>query len=151
MPRGTSFTSAKYSDLLKIIFGLQSNQSDVDCCHQVYFCNMTMQSLTLPVQQLQQSQSCILIVFLIHHTHKTLLQVISICLDHSKKQWVERRSVLMKRYATRCMSGCADYQKNFFSKGIYALCKRWRTCIDRGEIMLKSDTALYHFCTINSI
>ena len=41
--------------------------------------------------------------------------------------------------------------KHFFSKGIYALCKRWRTCIERGEIMLKSDTALYHFCTINSI
>jgi len=22
--------------------------------------------------------------------------------------------------------------KEFFSKGIYALCKRWRTCIERG-------------------
>jgi len=30
------------------------------------------------------------------------------------------------------MSGWADYQKNFFSKGIYALCKGWRTCIERG-------------------
>ena len=27
----------------KIIFGLQSNQGDMDCCHQVSFCNMTMQ------------------------------------------------------------------------------------------------------------
>jgi len=41
--------------------------------------------------------------------------------------------------------------KEFFCKGIYALCKRWRTCIERGEIILKSDTALYHFCTINNI
>jgi len=42
--------------------------------------------------------------------------------------------------------------KKFFSKGIYALCKRWRTCIELGgEIMLKSDTALCHFCTINNI
>ena len=23
--------------------------------------------------------------------------------------------------------------KEFFSKGIYALCKHWRTCIERGE------------------
>jgi len=83
-PRGTTVTSASYSDLLKIVFGLQSNQSDVDCCHQVSFCNMTMQGPTLPVQQLQQSQTCILSVFLIHHTHQTLPQVISICLDHSK-------------------------------------------------------------------
>src|SRR5215510_8753889 len=93
---------------------------------------MTMQGPTLPVQQLQQSQTCILSVFLIHHTHQTLPQVISICLDHSKKQWEERGSVLKKTYATRCMGGCADNQKIFFSKGIYALCKRWRTCIERG-------------------
>ena len=151
MPRGTSFTSAKYSDLLKIIFGLQSNQSDVDCCHQVYFCNMTMQSLTLPVQQLQQSQSCILIVFLIHHTHKTLLQVISICLDHSKKQWEERSSVLMRWYATWCMSVCADYQKNFFLKKFMHFVRAGELALSVGEIMLKIDTALYHFCTINSI
>ena len=55
----------------KIIFGLQSKQSDVDCYHQVSFCNMTMQGPTLHVQQLQQSQTCILSVFLIHHTHQT--------------------------------------------------------------------------------
>ena len=100
----------------KIIFGLQSNQSDVDCRHQASFCNMTIQGPTLSVQQSQQSQTCILSVFLIHHIHQTLPQEISICLDHSKKQWEERSSVLMKRYATRCMSGCADYQKNFILK-----------------------------------
>ena len=83
-------------------------------------------------QQLQQSQTCILSVFLIHHTHQTLPQAMSICLGHSKKKWEERSSVLMKRYATRCKNGCADYKKNFFSKGIYALCKHWRTCIERG-------------------
>ena len=41
--------------------------------------------------------------------------------------------------------------KEFFSKEICALCKRWGTCIEHGGDMLKSDTALYHFCTINSI
>ena len=39
--------------------------------------------------------------------------------------------------------------KEFFCKGIYALCGGLALSV--GEIMLKSDTALYHFCTINNI
>ena len=102
-------------------------------------------------QQLQQSQTCILSVFLIHHTQQTLPQVISICLDHSKKQWEERSSVQMKTYATQCMSGCTDYQKKFFLKEFMHIVSAGGIALSVGEIMLKSNTALHHFCIINSI
>ena len=41
--------------------------------------------------------------------------------------------------------------KEFFSKGIYAICKSWRTYIERDGDYVEKCTALYHFCTINSI
>ena len=76
-PGGTTVTSASYSDLLKnhLRPAIKSKRR-----------GLLSSGPTLPVQQLQQSQTCILSVFLIHHTHQTLPQVISICLDHSKKQ-----------------------------------------------------------------
>ena len=42
-------------------------------------------------------------------------------------------------------------QKEFFSKGILHFVSAGVLALSVGEIMLKSDTALYHFCTINSI
>ena len=131
-PSGTTVTSASYTDFLQnhLRPAIKSKLRGL-----LSSCVLLQHDNARPhtaLQQLQQSQTCILSVFLIHHTHQTLPQAISVCLDHSKKQWEERSSVLMKRYATRCMSACADYQKIFFSKGIYALCKRRRTCIERG-------------------
>jgi len=49
------------------------------------------------------------------------------------------------------MSGCADYQKNFFLKEFTHFVSAGGLALSVGEIMLKSETALYHFCTINSI
>jgi hypothetical protein len=72
-------------------------------------------------------------------------------LDHSKKPWEERGSVLKKRYATRCRGGCADYQNNFFLKEFMHLVSAGGLALSVGEIILKSDTALYHFCTIKNI
>jgi hypothetical protein len=80
-----------------------------------------------------------------------LPQVISICLDHSKKQWEERSFVLMKRYATRCISVCEDYQKIFFLKEFMHFVSAGGLALSVREIMLKSDAALYHLCTINCI
>jgi hypothetical protein len=65
-----------------------------------------------------------------------------------KKQWEERRSILMKRYATRCMSVCADYRKNLFLEEFMHFVRTGGLALSVGEIMLKSDTALYHLCTI---
>ena len=78
------------------------------------------------------------------------LNDIAACLDHSKKKWDERSSVLMKRYATRCMSGCADYHKNFLKEFMHFV-SAGGLALSVGEVMLKSNTALYHFCAINSI
>ena len=150
-PRGTTVTSASYSDFLKNHLRPAIKSKRRGLLSSGVLCNMTMQGPTLPVQQLQQSQTCILSVFLIHRTHQTLPQVISICLDHSKKQWEERNSVLMRRYATQCMSGCTDYQKNFFLKEFMRFVSAGGLALSVGKIMLKSNTALYHFCTINSI
>jgi hypothetical protein len=72
-------------------------------------------------------------------------------LDHSKKHWEDRGSVLKKRYATRCMGGCADYQKSFFLKEFMHFVSAEGLALSQGEIILKSDTALYHFCTIKNI
>jgi len=90
-----------------------------------------MQGPTLPIQQLQQSQTCILSVFLIHHTHQTLPQVISMfgplkeAMGGKKFRSDEELRHTVHKWLCRL-------PKEFFSKGIYALCKRWRTCIERG-------------------
>ena len=152
MPRGTTVTSASYSDLLT---------------------NHLRPAIKSKRRGLLSSG-----VLLQHdnarpHTARTTVATITDlhfeCLPHPpyspdlapsdfhmfgplKKQWEERSSVLMKREVRNAMhEWLCGLPKEFFSKGIYALCKRWRTCIERGGIMLKSDTALYHFCTINSI
>jgi len=41
--------------------------------------------------------------------------------------------------------------KEIFSKGILHFVSAGGLALSVGEIMLKSDTALYHFCTINSL
>ena len=150
-PRGTTVTSALYSDLLTNHLRPAIKSRRRGLLSSGVLLQHEMQGPTLPVQQLKQSQTCILSVFLIHHTHQTLPQVISICLDHSKKQWEEKISVLMKMYTTRCMSVCADYQKNFFLKEFMHFVSAGGLALSVGEIMLKSDTSLYHFCTINNI
>ncbi|PNF40425.1 hypothetical protein B7P43_G18215, partial [Cryptotermes secundus] len=48
------------------------------------------------------------------------------------------------------MSGCADYQKNIFLKEFMHFVSAGGLALSVGEIMLKSDTALYHLCTIKS-
>jgi hypothetical protein len=68
-PQGYTITSASYSDLLKNHLDLQSDQSDVNFWLEVSFCNMTMLSPILPVQKLQQSKTCTVSVFHIHHSH----------------------------------------------------------------------------------
>ena len=88
--------------------------------------------MTLPVQQLQQSQTCILSVFLIHHTHQTLPQAISVCLDHSKEAMGGKKFRSDEEVRHTVHEWLRGLPKEFFSKGIYALCKRWRTCIERG-------------------
>ena len=136
-PRGTTVTSASYSDLLQnhLRPAIKSKR------HGLLSSGVLLQHDNAKphtaLQQLQQSQTCILSVFLIHHTHQTLPQAISICLDHSKKQWDERSSVLLKRYATRCMSGWADYQKNFFLKEFMHFVSAGGLALSVGEIMLK--------------
>ena len=50
----------------------------------------------------------------------------------------------------RCMSSCADCHKNFFLKEFMHFVRAGGLALSVGEIMLKSDTALYHFRTINS-
>jgi len=44
-----------------------------------------------------------------------------------------------------------DYQKNFFLKEFMHFVRAGGLALSVRESMLKSDTALYHFCTINSI
>ena len=57
----------------------------------------------------------------------------------------------MKRYATRFMSDCANYHKNVFLKEFMHFVSAGGLALSLGEIMLKSDAALYHFCAINNI
>ena len=92
---------------------------------------MTLQGPTLPVQQLQQSQTCILSVFLIHHTHQTLSQAISMFGPLKEAMGGKKfRSDEEVRHAVH--EWLRVLPKEFFSKRIYALCKCWRTCIERG-------------------
>ena len=91
-PKGTTVTSASYSDLLKNHFRPAIKSKRRGLLSSGVFLQHDNARPTLPIQQLQQSQTSILSDFLIHHTHQTLPQVISICLDHSKKQWEERSS-----------------------------------------------------------
>ena len=148
-PRGTTVTSASCSDLLQnhLRPAIKSKRRGLLSSGVL----LQHDNARPHIASTTVATTCILSVFLIHHTHQTLPQAISICLDHSKEQWEERSSVLMKRYATRCMSVCADYQKNFFLKEFMYFVSAGGIALSVGEIMLKSDTALYHFCTINGI
>jgi hypothetical protein len=49
------------------------------------------------------------------------------------------------------MGGCADNQKNFFLKEFMHFVSAGGFALSVEEIILKSDTALYHFRTINNI
>ena len=75
---------------------------------------MTMQDPTLPIQQLQQSQTYILMFGPLKEAMggKKFRSDEEVC--HAVHEWLR------------------GLPKEFFSKGIYALCKRWRTCIERG-------------------
>ena len=114
MPRGTTVNSASYSDLLQNHHrpAIKSKR------HGLLSSGVLLQHDNARPHTARTTVATITDLhfecFLIHHTHQTLPQAISVCLDCSKKQWEERSSVLMKRYATQCMSGCANYHKNFF-------------------------------------
>jgi hypothetical protein len=49
------------------------------------------------------------------------------------------------------MGGCADNQNNFFLKEFMHFVSAGGLALSVGEIILKIDTTLYHFCTINNI
>jgi hypothetical protein len=49
------------------------------------------------------------------------------------------------------MGGCADYQKNLFLKEFMHFVSAGGLALSVEEIILKSVTALYHFCTIKNI
>ena len=83
----------------------------------------------LPVQLLQKSKICPSSVFHIRRTRHTSPPLTFMSLDRSKRRWEASLSGPTKRYGRRCTSGCALSQKNFFSRGIHALPKRWNTCM----------------------
>jgi hypothetical protein len=57
-PRVYTITSASYQISWRIIFDLQSDESDADFCLEESFCNMIMLGPILPLQQLQQCKTC---------------------------------------------------------------------------------------------
>ena len=149
-PRGTTVTSASYSDL----------QNHLRPAIKSKRCGLLSSGVHLQRDNARPHTA--------HTTVATITDLHFECLPHPpyspdlapsyfhmfgtlKKSWEERSSVLMKRYATRCMSGCADYQKNFFLKEFMQFVSSGGLALSVGEIMLKSDTALYNFCKINSI
>ena len=111
-PRGTTVTSASYSDLLKnhLRPAIKSKRrgllsSGVLLQHDNARPTLPYNSCNNHRPAFSVSSSSTIITW---HCPKWFP-----CLDHWKKQWEERSSILMKRYATRRRSGCAHYQKFF--------------------------------------
>jgi hypothetical protein len=121
---------ALYSDLLKNDLRPAVRSKRRGFWLEVSLCNMTILGPILPVQQLQKSKTCTLSVFQIRQTRRTLPQVITICLGHSKRRWEEQCSVLMKRYSRRCMSGYTENYKNFFLEESEHSVQHWRPCTE---------------------
>jgi len=76
-------------------------------------------------------QDCPLSVFHIRRTRQTSLPVTFMSLDRSKRRWKASLSGPTMRCSRRCKSGCTLSQKNFFSRGMHVLPKRWNTCMER--------------------
>jgi hypothetical protein len=75
-------------------------------------------------------QNCPLSVFHIPRTLQTSHPATFMFFDHLKWRWDASLSGSTKRCSRRCTSGCTLSPKNFFSKGMRALPKRWNTCME---------------------
>jgi hypothetical protein len=58
-------------------------------------------------------------------------------LQWSAHLWTTQRGDVGKHFQVQQVSGCARDQKTLFSRTINALCKSWRTCIERNWVYVK--------------
>jgi len=63
----------------------------------------------------------------------------------------EEQSYVIRFLRSEGVKPIETYQKNFFLDEFMHFLSAGGLALSVGEIMLKSDTALYHFCTINTI
>ena len=130
MPRGSTLTSATYSNLLREIWSQLFARSGAGCWRRECVSSTKMQGHILLQQQCKTLRSCGLNAPHTLHAHPTSRDRIYTSLVHWRMRWVESSSETTMRFGRRCMSGCAPVQKNFFPRGIYALVKRWHKCIE---------------------
>ena len=133
-PRGTAVTSASYSDLLKIHFrpAIKSKRH-----------GLLSSGVLLQHDNARPHTACT--------TVATITDLHFECLPHPpfspdlapsdfhmfgplREAMGGRSSVLMKRYATRCMSGCVEYQNNFFLKEFMHFVSAGGFALSVGEI-----------------
>lgn len=128
MPRGQSeqWTTNHIVISWWHIWSLPSEQNVVDCSQRVYYSNMTTPARICLVWQLQPSINFDLSVFHIDHIRPTLCHRTTTSLAVSRRIFGSNEDVKEAVY-----EWLRTRPKDFFSAGIQALPKRWRTCIEK--------------------
>ena len=114
MPRGSTVTSATYSNLLRENLKPAIRQNGAGCWRQECFSSTTMRSHILLQQHCRLLRSCGLSASHTLRTHPTPSCRIFTSLVHWRMRWVERSSGTTTRFGRRCMSGCPPGRKNSF-------------------------------------
>jgi len=136
IPRGNTVTSTTYADRLKnhlrpaIKFKRPGRLSTVVLLQHGNARSHTARSTVAKIQVRPLS------VFHICRTRHSSPPVTFMSLDRSKKRWDASLSGQTKRCSRQFTRGCTLSQKNFFSRGMRALPKRWNTCMEHsGDYM----------------
>ena len=131
MPRWNTVTSATYGDLLKnhLRPAIMSKTwtSEYTCFAPTWQCAAPY----CPFHCCNNPRSILRVSSTSGVLAQTSSPVTFMSLDRSKRRWEASLSGPTKRCSRRCKSGCVLSQKNFFSRGIHALPKRWNTCMER--------------------